>query len=272
MLKFEILCVTMHQNDFSKLREMNVHSNIVYTNQTNYTSYEEIEFEKNHLAKMISTQTRGVGKNRNLGLLYASGDICLLSDDDVIYDTDMEKKVLSEFRNHPDADVIVFHFDSNNPERSLHKYTKTKKWSKFARNPWGAIRLAFKLESVRKSNVWFTTLFGGGSIFPSGEDSMWIKDLLKSNLKFYVSKETIGKVSFDSSTWFTGYNEKYYYGIGAYYAAQNKKTIFLRFIYTLLRTKNNKEMSICQKLHWMKRGKDGYKKMLSYNDYIELKK
>ena len=52
MSKFEILCVTMHQNDFSKIKEMNVHSNIVYANQADYTSYEEYEFE-GHTAKMI---------------------------------------------------------------------------------------------------------------------------------------------------------------------------------------------------------------------------
>ena len=70
MSKFEILCVTMHQNDFSKIKEMNIHSDVVFTNQCDHTSYEEIEFD-GHTAKMISTQTRGVGKNRNLAITAA---------------------------------------------------------------------------------------------------------------------------------------------------------------------------------------------------------
>ena len=92
MSTFEILCVTMHQNDFSKLTEMNVHSDIVYANQCDHTSYEEIEFE-GHTAKMISTTTRGVGINRNLALTYATADICLMADDDVTYTDDMEQRV-----------------------------------------------------------------------------------------------------------------------------------------------------------------------------------
>lgn len=77
MSKFEILCVTMHQKDFSKLEEMNIHSDIVYANQCDCTSYEELEFD-GHIAKMISTETRGVGKNRNIALMYASADVCSL--------------------------------------------------------------------------------------------------------------------------------------------------------------------------------------------------
>ena len=57
MSKFEILCVTMHQNDFSKIKEMNIRSDVVFANQCDHTNYEELEFE-GHIAKMISTQTK----------------------------------------------------------------------------------------------------------------------------------------------------------------------------------------------------------------------
>ena len=49
MKKFEILCVTMGQTDFSKISEMNVHSNIVFANQAGEVSYSDFEFE-GHLA------------------------------------------------------------------------------------------------------------------------------------------------------------------------------------------------------------------------------
>ena len=266
MSKFEILCVTMHQNDFSKIKEMNVHSNIVYANQADHTSYEEYEFE-GHTAKMISTQTRGVGINRNFVLAYASADICLMADDDVQYDGDMEDRVLDEFEKHPDADVIVFHFASNDPNRKPPQYFKTKKWPRFARTPWGTIRIAFRLNSVRKANAWFTALFGGGCIFPSGEDSMWIKDLRRAGLTFYVSKETIGKVSYETSTWFTGYDNKYFYGVGACYAAINRRTSFIKYLYMALRTEGKGNLSLFQKMTWMLCGKDGYKETQAYDEY-----
>ena len=267
MSTFEVLCVTMHQNDFSKIEEMNIKSDVVFANQCDHTSYEAMEFE-GHMAKMISTQTRGVGINRNFALSYASADICLMADDDVRYDDDMEERVLDEFEKHPDADVIVFHFASNDPNRKPPQYAKTKKWPKYARTPWGSIRIAFRLNSVRKANAWFTTLFGGGCVFPSGEDSMWIKELRRAGLTFYVSKETIGQVSYETSTWFTGYDEKYFYGVGACYAAINPKTTFVKYLYMAFRTRGKGTLSITQKLKLMNYGKDGYKKMLSFDDYM----
>lgn len=266
MSEFQILCVTMHQNDFSKIKEMNVHSDIVYANQCDHTSFEEIKFE-GHTAKMISTETRGVGINRNLVLTYADSDICLMADDDVRYNDDAEEKILAEFRNHPDADVIIFHFESNDPHRKPPKYNETKKWPKLATTPWGAVRIAFRLNSVRKANVWFTTLFGGGCLFPSGEDSMWIKDLRKAGLTFYVSKETIGTVSYETSTWFTGYDDKYFYGVGACFTAINSRTTLFKYMYMALRTRGKGKLSVSEKFFWMRNGKKGYEEMLSFEDY-----
>jgi hypothetical protein len=59
MSRFEVLCVTMHQTDFSKIREMNIHSDVVFANQCDHTSYDEYTFES-HTAKkrMVKILTR----------------------------------------------------------------------------------------------------------------------------------------------------------------------------------------------------------------------
>lgn len=265
MNKFEILCVTMNQKDFSKIEEMNIHSNVVFANQCECTAYDELAFE-GCIAKMISTQTRGVGINRNLSLSYASAEICLLADDDVVYNDDMEKKVLAEFDKYPDADIIIFHFDTDDKLRQQVKYSKTKRWSKLRGIPWGGFRIAFRLKSIRRANIWFTALFGGGTIFPSGEDSKFLIELCREGLTLYVSKETIGTVSFETSTWFTGRDEKYFYGKGAFYKSIHPRTVYLWTVYCALNiTKSN--LSFLQKLRWMKNGVFGYKKMLSFDDY-----
>lgn len=265
MSKFEILCVTMHQNDFSKIIQMNIHSDVVFANQCNHTSYEEISFE-DHKAKMISTQTKGVGLNRNLALMYATADICLFADDDVVYYDNYAEVILREFESHPKADIFIFHFDTDS-ERKQIKYKKTKKRGRFSRLSWGAVRIAFRLSSVRKANVWFTTLFGGGCIFPSGEDSMWLYDARKKGLKIYVSKETIGKVSFEMSTWFDGYNEQFFYGKGASCAACHPKSFFIFSRYYAFRYLKKGNLSYKIKMKWINNGKQGYKKMLSFKEY-----
>lgn len=265
MSRFEILCVTMNQKDFSKIEQMNIHSDVVFANQADTTAFEE-KFFDGHCARMITTDTRGVGINRNTALFYAKGEICLFADDDVTYDDDVEKRVLAEFDAHPDADIIIFHFDTDSDRKQV-KYAETKKCGRFCRMPWGAVRVAFRLNSVRKANVWFTTLFGGGCVFPSGEDSMWLADARRKGLTFYVSKETIGKVSFEESTWFTGFDEKMYYGKGAFYQAAHPKTFSVWMLYFTLRTQKISKLTAFEKIKWMKQGREGYKKMLSFDEW-----
>lgn len=262
MPKFEILCVTMHQRDFSKIKEMNIHSDVFFANQADTTALEEIEFE-GHKARMLTTDTRGVGVNRNMTLQYAKGDICLFADDDVTYHDDVEEKVLSEFEAHPDADIIIFHLDTDSQRKQV-KYPKTKKCRGFFRMPWGAVRVAFRRSSVQKANVWFTTLFGGGCLFPSGEDSMWLREAKRKGLTFYVSKETIGDVDMRSSSWFTGYDEKFFFGKGAVCAAMYGWLSGLWSGYYLLRYRKYGKMSMAEKAKWIKLGREGYARMMGY--------
>lgn len=263
MSKFEILCVTMHQHDFSKIQEMNIHSDVVFANQGDHTSYEEYEFD-GHKAKMISTETRGVGINRNLTLSYASADICLFADDDVTYCDDMEERVVAEFEAHPDADIMIFHLDAGEIRKQI-SYPKTVRCKGLFRMPWGAVRIAFRLKSVKKANVWFTTLFGGGCIFPSGEDSMWLKEAKKKRLCFYVSKETIGKTDVRESSWFTGYDEKFFFGKGAGIRAMYGRWAELWCWYYLYRYRNAGSLSMNQKRKWIWKG------IVNYDDFAKGK-
>lgn len=267
MGKFEILCVTMHQKDFSKIQEMNIHSDVVFANQADRTELAVLESD-GFQAKMITTTTRGVGINRNISLFYASGDICLFADDDVVYVDDLEQRVLAEFEAHPDADIIVFHFATDSEDRQQISYSKTRKCGRWERMPWGAIRIAFRLNAVRKANLLFHTLFGGGCTFPSGEDSLWLIDANKAGLKIYVSKETIGRVSFQTSSWFSGRNPQYYYGKGAFYAYTHPRTFWIWVIYFVLRTSMHTELSPLKKIQWIYHGRKGYQRMLSYEQYV----
>lgn len=263
MSEFEVLCVTMKQRDFSKIKEMNIHSDVVFANQADTTSYEILEFD-GYTAKMITTATRGVGINRNVTLMYADADICLLADDDVVYYDNYRETVLREFKEHPDADIFIFHFESDSKRKQI-RYSKTRKCGPFERMPWGGFRIAFRLNSIKKANVWFTTLFGGGCAFPSGEDSMWLYDAKKAGLRFYVSSETIGKVSFAESTWFTGYNKKFYFAKGAYYKATHSKTFALWMLYFALRTHKFSNLGFTDRIKWMQKGVQGYRNMKAFD-------
>lgn len=268
--KFEILCVTMNQDDFSKIDEMNIRSNVIFANQANRTAFEERGIN-NHTCKMITTDTRGVGINRNLALMYADAEICLFADDDVKYVDELEEIVVGEFEKYPQADIFIFHLDSTDKDRQQKKYKKTRKCHRFEKMPWGGVRIAVRLASIKKANVWFTTLFGGGCIFPSGEDSMWLMEAKRKGLKFFVSNKTIGTISFDNSSWYSGADEKFYYGKGAFYQATHKYSQFIWRLYFAFRTWGKGELSFRQKMYYMKLGAQGFKDMQSYNEYQNCK-
>lgn len=214
----EVLCVTMHQTNFAKYEEMNLSTDAVFANQSDDTGYAETMIQ-GHRVKMITTATRGVGKNRNIALLYASGDILLFADDDIHYKDDYAQQVSLAYEKHPDADMIVFSLE----------YTKNGKIVRSQINRDGRIGLigglkngtcvfSVRRKSLEKANIWFSTLFGGGARFAHGEDTLFFI-AAKRNMRIYGSSYSLGCCSEDTSTWFSGYDAKYFFDQGVLYAA-----------------------------------------------------
>ena len=66
--------------------------------------------------------------------------------------------------------------------------------------------------------MYFSTLFGGGCIFSSGEDSLFLSDMIDSELKIYAYPITVATVEQKKSTWFRGFDEKYFFDRGVLYS------------------------------------------------------
>ena len=212
-MKLQVLVSTMHQTDHSLLEKMNIQSDAIVINQCGHDCIERFTF-RGHDILWMSMNERGVGLSRNNALMRASGDILLFADDDVVYTDDYVEKIVMSFENHPKADLIVFNLKSQNPDRpeaiveneyKLHWYNSLK---------FGACRIAIRQDAIRKANVFYSLLFGGGAKYQSGEDSLFIQQCLRKGLRGYVLQETIGIVKQEESTWFKGHNEKYFYDKG----------------------------------------------------------
>ncbi len=268
MGKFQILCVTMNQVDFSRIHGMNIHSDVVFANQADATEYSEANFE-NNTAKMITTNTLGVGINRNLALLYATADICLFADDDMHYVDGLENIILKEFERLPQADAIVFNVISSNDERPQLQNTKTKRMRFYSKNPYGTFRVAVKLDIIRKKNIWFSTLFGGGSKYLSGEDSLFINDMRRNKLRIYLSDRLIGTVNQDASTWYRGYDAPFFYSKGVFLKANYylNPLRFLHILYIAIHIKSC-EISFAERIRLMRAGGNGFKNGFCFLDYI----
>jgi glycosyltransferase involved in cell wall biosynthesis len=269
MGSFEVLCVTMGQTDFCLFKKMNIHSDVLWANQCGRMDYQETIID-GYKARMVSTNTRGVGINRNIACMYSSADICLLSDDDMIYDNDYEKKILEEFENNPKADAIIFNIGTSTPEYGrIPTQTHKRKYLKFwSRKPYGAPRIAFRRYAIQKHSIMFSTLFGGGCTFLFGEDTLWIEQLLSCGLNILLSPVHIGDVSYANTTTFTDDEEKRLYSLGAMIEAGPK---LLKPVYELYYSymKKYQHLSSCSAYRVLKAGEKGFVNHISYANYKE---
>lgn len=263
MSKVEVLVATMNQTDFSKLNEMNIKSDVIFANQTNRNEYSESNV-LGAKVRMFSTDKRGVGRNRNLALLFSEGEICLLSDDDVVYVDNYEQKIESAFNKLPKADIIIFNIETIGKKTDRRQNTKIKrvKWHNFLN--YGAVRIAFRRESILRNNIWFSLKFGGGTLYGSGEDSLFLRDSLKKNMRIFTYPEKIAFVNQETSTWFKGYNEKYFFDKGAFLSAAFPIMKYLIAIYYSYKYKSKAEYSFKTILTYMTKGIKAFNKDVCY--------
>lgn len=250
MSTIEVLVATMNQTDMRKYHEMNIRTDALFANQAAEHKYQE-EMIGQHRVRMITTISKGVGKNRNIALQFASAEICLLGDDDMHYTDDYPEILAQAFNELPNADVIIFNIDTEGKTVKRRKNSKIKPVKIFNFQNYGTARIAFRRESIIRANIWFSLLFGGGSRYSSGEDSLFLRDALRKKIKIFTYPATIGTVDQTTSTWFVGYNEKYFFDKGAVLQAMFPilKNALAKFYFPLrLKTMTNlsaKEMRSC---------------------------
>ena len=83
-MELEVLVATLQQKDLSLTEKMHLTQNAVIANQCGQWSYTESKNDRGTV-RILSSDTKGVGINRNLALQLAQGDILLFADDDVTY-------------------------------------------------------------------------------------------------------------------------------------------------------------------------------------------
>lgn len=220
-MKIQVLVATMHQKDKSLIEKMNIQSEAIIGNQCDENSIECFEW-KGHEITYLNFAERGLSLNRNNALIRASADICLLADDDMVYDNDYSSTVEQVFNEHPDADVIIFNIKEPVPTRAVVKKTVRVNYLNYLR--YGSVRIAFKLNSIRSNAISFNQCFGTGTERGFGEDNLFLTDCLKKKLTIYAVPEHIATLTEERpSTWFSGYDDKYLYNKGMLFRTITKR-------------------------------------------------
>ncbi len=220
-MKLQVLVTTMHATDFSQVEKMNLRDvDVVIANQTNRCAYEEKDFpERNVHAVMVSTNTTGASLNRNIALAYASAKVVLFADDDMEFVDGFAQEVADEFQKCPDADAIKFYCESTNKDRPLsykcpEQLKKTKMRGIMSA---GVPALAVKKDFLDKYNINFPNGIGPGREYAFGEDSVFYYEMFKQKPTVYRSTRFIAYIKQEDSSWFTGYDEHYFFTVGYNY-------------------------------------------------------
>jgi glycosyltransferase len=210
-MKVQVLISTVNPNPKELIEKMNIQTDAIIVCQCKKNDYEEV-IKDNRIIKIFSFNEKGVGLSRNNCLQRSTADIVLFADDDEVLIDDYENKIIDSFNKYSKYDMLLFNIKDKNGltykpiEKRIRKYNSQK---------YGTITVAVKREKVFANNIYFSLMFGPGAIYGSGEDSIFIRDCLNAKFKIHSVSDYIATLVDSESTWFNGYNEKYYFDKGA---------------------------------------------------------
>lgn len=263
-MRLQVLVATMHRQDLSLAEKMNIRCDAILANQADRDEVLEQTTDYGRV-KMITTTTRGVGRNRNIALQAADGDLLLLADDDVTYREDMPEQVIKAFAENPQADVLVFGMEMvkdgrvfetrSDPHRRLQVWNAMK---------YGTYRIAIRRTALEQAGIAFHESFGGGCPFSAGEDSLFLKACFDHKMKVYAHPYVLGTCRKDTSSWFVGYNEKYFYDKGVLVRHLFPSTAYLMALYFGAYFKRETNVGLWQRLRLVYAGVRGGKTLTPY--------
>ena len=230
-MKVEVLASVMNASFAETVRHMNLQSDAVIINQCDRLGQEEMQLP--HRIRFYSFPERGIGRSRNEAIMRAEGDICLFSDADIVYVDGYEAAILAEFEKNPQADMIIFNIEVEEERRTYH-ITERKRVRWYNCGRYGAVSFAVRRESLLRSGIMYSLLFGGGAKYSNGEDSLFLTQFINKGYRVYTAPVTIGREEAGKSTWFQGYNEKFFHDRGVLYHylyGRLARLLALRFLY-----------------------------------------
>lgn len=221
-MKLQVIVATMNQTDYSLLDKMNIQSDAIICNQCDKTAIEEFEY-KGHMIKWFSFAERGVGLNRNNGLMRATADIILFADDDVVYADGYPQIIEHYYKSNPKADVVIFNMNVSRNGLLKPIVSKEGRASGKELTKYGTYCISAKREKLHFNNITFHLQFGGGTVYTCGEDTLFLQNCYAEKLQIYTTKNYIANVDHGESTWFKGYTDKFFYDKGVLYYCINRK-------------------------------------------------
>ena len=272
MPRLQLLVATMNLTDIIGLCDkMHIASDALIINQSDCVKYECL-FYHGYKIECYTFAERGLSRSRNNALLRCTGEILCIADDDMVYTDTYREDIINEFQKHPEADALVFNVTALNDERSGKPIEKYARVGKRESRDYGSVHFAIRKRALIGKNVYFNTLFGSGATYSCGEDTLFLKELIEKDLKLYKTPIRIASVDMSDSTWFKGYNEKYFKDKGALIEAAYPRCSYLLAILQSVRN-SKKSLGSYKKaaklFSYYTSGIADYRKVISGGDATE---
>lgn len=233
-MNIEVLVSAMYRTDADIYKQMNLHTDAVIVNQHDKNEVCNTSINGKNVL-FITCTDRGVGKSRNRAVMSSTADICVFADEDMTFYDNYAQIISDEFAKNSRAEAILFNIDVKNADRPVEKISKSKKMTLRDAMRYGIPALAVKREVLYKKNISFSLLFGGGATYGSGEDTIFFRDMLKNKMNVYISDKKIAVTDAADSSWFKGFDDKFFSDKGALYAAMFGKKAYITSIITAYR-------------------------------------
>lgn len=210
-MTLDIIVTTMHKSTeeiVAMCDRMNINSNVIVCNQAN--RFEKVILDhKNYKLTILTTDTRGLSLNRNIGIACSTADLLLFMDDDGVFVPNYVQLIKENFS--PKMMGAKFIVRSQNADRPLEEKNKsTKKAKMFSLMSSGVCGFVIRRRFLLFHNLFFNVSYGAGTDMFCGEDSMFFKSLYRCTKSIYFIHEELATVEQSTSTWFAGYDDRYF--------------------------------------------------------------
>ena len=172
----------MYQSDMSLIRSSNIKCDTVIINQCDEQKTVCESIGKSNV-KMICTTERGLSKSRNLAIINSDADICILCDDDEVFEDGFEQNLVKAYKTIKDADIIAVKM-KNMPAHFPDRVKKLGTLDLFHISSW---QISFRRESLIKSGVLFDELLAQVPVTVQKRSLNFLLTVKRPVLKFTMS-------------------------------------------------------------------------------------
>lgn len=186
MSKIDLLISTMNYTDGQldkTLATVPSNINVIVVNQVMDPAMDSAVFNIKANVTGYSFNERGLSKSRNRLLSLMKSEFFIISDDDIEFLPGAFDRIEHAFQSNPEQDILTFKMALPNGQPRKRYPAYSYQHDKFSIGKVSSCEIAGKTRSLKNSTIQFDERFGLGAIYPTSEETIFLRDCLRNNLK-----------------------------------------------------------------------------------------